>query len=75
MQLFILPDCLPRGPQHSGKPTAKADRGKAQRTRETHQRAPLSAEHFSVPSKPNLLWHLGLEASISALGKCNFWED
>lgn len=43
--------------------------------REMHEKAPPALRIFPVPSKPNPLWHLGLEISISALGKCRFWED
>lgn len=43
--------------------------------REMHGKAPPALSIFPVPSEPNLLWHLGLEISISILGKCHFGED
>lgn len=74
MQIFILPNHLPGRPQRYWKPTAKADIGSPLRTKEICRRAPPEPSAFPVQSKPNLLWHLGLEIFIPALGNVIFWK-
>lgn len=65
--------CL-EGPSTAENPQLR-QAGNPQKTREIHQRALPALSVLLFPCKPNLLWHLGLEISILALGKCNFCED